>query len=244
LASGTAPNYTAQCLAAKDAGVNALNNGDIDAVFERVATDCARQGYHPVYLSSGNSFDSSMFSAAGIKDSSWYNSGNLPCWDKQAAVQPMNAAVNKYYPGLINKPAVWTGESTVSTWAAGLLMADAVKAGGLTATGTPSAAEITQGLESLKGDTLEGLAPSRRVNLTPFTAGSPSASRTAYRAWAMAATSLASLRQRHRTWHRAASGPYSALSQGATKVDSVLGLRRPKGSDGTDGPNTGCDLRH
>jgi branched-chain amino acid transport system substrate-binding protein len=157
--SETAPNYTAQCLAAQQAGVNALNNGDIDSVFERVATDCARQGYHPVYLSSGNSFESSMLSAPGIKDSSWYNSGNLPYWDNVPAVEAMNAAVNKYYPGLVDKPVVWAGESTVSTWAAGLLLADAVKAGGLTASDTPTAAEITQGLEALKGDTLDGLAP-------------------------------------------------------------------------------------
>jgi branched-chain amino acid transport system substrate-binding protein len=157
--SATAPNFTAQCVAAQQAGVNAINNGDIDQVFERVATDCARQGYHPVYLSSGNSYESSMLTAPGIKDSSWYNSGNLPLWVNNPQVQAMNAAVNKYYPGMVGKPNTWAGEATVSTWASGLLLADAVKAGGLTATDTPTAAEITRGLESLKGDTLDGLAP-------------------------------------------------------------------------------------
>jgi branched-chain amino acid transport system substrate-binding protein len=166
--SATAPNYTAQCVAAQQAGVQAINNGDIDSVFERVATDCARQGYHPVYLSSGNSYESSMLSAPGIKDDSWYNSGNLPLWASNPQVQAMNAAVNKYYPGQVGKPNTWAGESTVSTWASGLLLADAVKAGGLTATDTPTAAEITRGLEALKGDTLDGLAPP----LT-FAAGQP-----------------------------------------------------------------------
>jgi branched-chain amino acid transport system substrate-binding protein len=34
-----------------------------------------------------------------------------------------------------------------------------VKAGGLTPSGTPTAAEVVTGLHSLKGDTLQGTAP-------------------------------------------------------------------------------------
>jgi hypothetical protein len=91
--SATAPSYMAGCLAAQQAGVNAINNGDIDAVFERLATHCSHRGYHPVYRSSGNSHEPSMLTAAGIKDSSWYNSGNLPFWDITSAVLAMNATV-------------------------------------------------------------------------------------------------------------------------------------------------------
>ena len=48
-AASQSPNYTAQCLALKEAGV--------DAVFPIVsptqeADDCARQGYHPIYIGS------------------------------------------------------------------------------------------------------------------------------------------------------------------------------------------------
>ena len=79
----------------------------------------------------------------------------------------MNAAVEKYYPGLVENKTVWS-EAGVLSWTSGLLLDDAIKAGGLTATDTPSSAEVVKGLESLHGDTLQGMAPP----LT-FAAGQP-----------------------------------------------------------------------
>lgn len=167
--AATAPNYTAQCLAAQQAHVDGLLNGDADIVFERVASDCSRQGYHPIYISSGESFDPSMLTTEGIKQNSWYESNDLPFFvTTNPAIRAMDAAVNKYYPGLVNKPILWSGATSDEVWASGLLLMDAVKAGGLGSGATPSAAEIVKGLESLKGDTLQGLAPP----LT-FVAGQP-----------------------------------------------------------------------
>jgi branched-chain amino acid transport system substrate-binding protein len=167
--AATAPNYTAQCVAAQQAHVDGLLNGDADIVYERVATDCSRQGYHPTYISSGESFDPSMLTTPGVKDNSWYESNNLPFFDSSnPQIQAMDAAVNKYYPGLVNKPILWSGDTSSEVWASGLLLMDAVKAGGLGPSDTPSAAEIVKGLQSLKGDTLQGLAPP----LT-FVAGQP-----------------------------------------------------------------------
>jgi branched-chain amino acid transport system substrate-binding protein len=70
----------------------------------------------------------------------------------------MNAAVDKYYPGLRQNPNLW-GEFVVLSWPSGLLLEHAVKAGGLGPSDTPSPAEIIKGLQSLKGDTLDGWAP-------------------------------------------------------------------------------------
>jgi branched-chain amino acid transport system substrate-binding protein len=70
----------------------------------------------------------------------------------------MNAAINTYYPGLENNANVWSGSSPLA-WPSGVLLEDAVKAGGLGANDSPSAAEIVKGLESLKGDTLQGMSP-------------------------------------------------------------------------------------
>ena len=47
-----APNYTAQCLAAKESGATAMTVGDASSVVEHVVTDCAAQGYTPRQLSS------------------------------------------------------------------------------------------------------------------------------------------------------------------------------------------------
>jgi branched-chain amino acid transport system substrate-binding protein len=69
----------------------------------------------------------------------------------------MNAAVDKYEPGTRTNSA-W-GELASESWAAGLLFADAAKAGNLGANGsTPTSAELVQGLAALKGDTLDGFA--------------------------------------------------------------------------------------
>ncbi len=166
--SATAPNYTAQCVAAQQSHASAILNGDVDTVFKRVAADCSQQGYHPTYVSSGESYDVTMNSATGLKDDTWYESNDLPFFADNTAIKAMDAAVNKYYPGLVDKPNVWTGGGSDEIWASGVLLQDAVKSGGLRSTDTPTAGEIIQGLDSLKADTLEGLAPP----LT-FVAGQP-----------------------------------------------------------------------
>ncbi len=79
----------------------------------------------------------------------------------------MNTAVDKYYPGLRSDATSW-GESDVMAWVSGLLLEAGIRAGGLAASSTPTAAEVVQGLDSLKGDTLGGMAPP----LT-FAAGKP-----------------------------------------------------------------------
>lgn len=157
--SATAPNYTAQCVAAQQAHVDAILNGDVDPVFKRAAANCSQQGYHPIYISSGESYDVSMNTATGLAQNTWYESNDLPFWVKNPATEAMNAAVNKYYPGLVDKPTSWSGGTSVETWAAGVLLDDAVKAGGLQPGGTPTSAEITRGLSTVKNDTLGGLTP-------------------------------------------------------------------------------------
>jgi branched-chain amino acid transport system substrate-binding protein len=156
--SSTAPNYTAQCVAAKQAHVSGISIGSSSYVFERVAANCAQQGYRPIYISSGQGFSMLLTTAPGVKDNLWESYPALPFWANTPAVQAMNSAVDKYYPGLRNNANVWSEVSALS-WPSGLLLEDAVKAGGLGTSDAPTAAEITKGLTSLKGDTLDGWSP-------------------------------------------------------------------------------------
>jgi branched-chain amino acid transport system substrate-binding protein len=165
--SATSPNYTAQCLAAKQKNIKYMIVEDPSAIIARVATDCDRQGYDPTYVIGGGSFGPSFETTPGLKASTWSYWPNLPYWSNNPSVQAMSAAVEKYYPGLQKNPAIWSGTSPLS-WPSGILLEDAVKAGGLGPNDTPSAAEIVKGLQSLKGDTLEGWSPP----LT-FAAGKP-----------------------------------------------------------------------
>jgi branched-chain amino acid transport system substrate-binding protein len=153
----SAPNYTAQCVAAQQAHVTSIFIGDSPGILARVASDCAQQGYNPIWLEEGEGQSPQLFSGA-ISKNLWAEFNDIPFYANTPAVQAMNAAVDKYYPGLRTNPLTWNELASYS-WPSGILLEDAVKAGGLTASDTPSAAEIVKGLESLHGDTLQGMAP-------------------------------------------------------------------------------------
>ncbi len=166
--AATAPNYTAQCLAAQQAHASAIFIGDASVVIARIGQNCAQQNYYPTYITEGEGFANVLLTAPGISKNLWSEYSTIPFWDTSVpAVQTMNAAVDKYYPGIRNNNQTWSEEGAES-WAAGLLLRDAVKAGGLTASATPSASEIVTGLDSLKNDNLDGMAPP-----LSFTAGQP-----------------------------------------------------------------------
>ena len=59
---------------------------------------------------------------------------NLPYFANTPAVQAMNAAFDKYYPGM--RKSNFYQESYLAIWASGLLFGDAAKAGGLGANGS------------------------------------------------------------------------------------------------------------
>lgn len=167
LVSATAPNYTAQCLAAKEAGVEALALDLEDTTAQAFATNCGTQGYAPIYLEPDASWKPSEDSSAFGKNA-WVNFTSLPYFANTPAVQTMNAALDKYYPGLRQKTeSIWNEEAT-GGWIAGLLIRDALKNSGVGHSATVTAAAMTRGLDSIKNDTLDGWAPP----LT-FTAGQP-----------------------------------------------------------------------
>jgi branched-chain amino acid transport system substrate-binding protein len=157
--SATAPSYTAQCVAAQQAHITALFVADIAVVAAKVAQDCSQQGYHPVYVLDGEDLTGSFATTAGLKDNLVGPSPNVPFYASTPAVTAMNAALDKYYPGLRENTAVYN-EFSMGSWVAGLLFQAAAKAGGVGANGTtPTAAQVIKGLTSLKGETLDGMAP-------------------------------------------------------------------------------------
>jgi branched-chain amino acid transport system substrate-binding protein len=162
-AASTAPNYTAQCLAAKQAGVQALVLLYAPAVAKTIAASCSQQNYNPTYVMEGGAISIKAFAPlAGIGQDLVGPFQEVPSFSTMPAIAQMNAAVNKAYPTLEGNIDAWT-ELGTSAWASGLLLEDAVKAGG-----GVSSADLVNGLNSLKSDTLGGIAPP----LT-FSAGQP-----------------------------------------------------------------------
>jgi branched-chain amino acid transport system substrate-binding protein len=165
--SFTAPNYTAPCLAAKDAHANGLYIADAASVMLRIASDCTRQNYTPNYVIDGEVFGLNLASDPGTGKNLWADFPDLPFFANTPAVQAFNTAMDKYFPGERENTSRMTQDPFMA-WVSGQLLVEAIKGGGLTATDTPSAAEVKAGLESLKGDTVGGLTPP----LT-FAAGQP-----------------------------------------------------------------------
>jgi branched-chain amino acid transport system substrate-binding protein len=165
--SATAPNYTAQCVAAKQQKVSSVFVGDAGLIIARFASDCATQGYKPIYLTEGDGFSTVESNTNGLKDNMWSPFPAIPFFDNTPAVQEANAAIDKYFPGVRTNPDLWL-QNNFMAWISGKLLEAGIKAGGLTPTDTPSASEVVKGLNTLKGETLGGLT----VPLT-FTAGQP-----------------------------------------------------------------------
>jgi branched-chain amino acid transport system substrate-binding protein len=118
-------------------------------------------------VSEGTGFGLAQARSPGLEKNLWSEYSDLPFWVKSPATHKMNAALDKYYPGLRTNDQIFS-QTSANAWPAGLLVGAGIRAGNLTASGTPSPAEITGGLESLHGDTLGGIAPP----LT-FAAGQP-----------------------------------------------------------------------
>jgi branched-chain amino acid transport system substrate-binding protein len=165
--SATAPNYTAQCVAAQQAHITALFLADITAVDAKVAQDCTQQGYHPIYVVDGQVISQSFATTPGLEEDLIGPSPNVPFYASTPEITAMDAAIDKYYPGLRSNTDF--NEYSMGSWPSGLLFQAAAAAGGLGANGsTPTSAQLTAGLDAIKGNTLDGMAPA----LT-FTPGQP-----------------------------------------------------------------------
>jgi branched-chain amino acid transport system substrate-binding protein len=158
--SQTSPNYTAQCLAAQQAGTNSMV---IDALVVKVADDCAQQGYHPQWIESEGTLDQQLRTdpnysgvLADVAYAPWF-------LDNTPALQQFHAAVGN----LVNTSTV--PYQVIGTWTGAKLFEAAAQAGVTASDTSPTSADIYKGLYSLNGTTLGGLSASPES----FTPGKP-----------------------------------------------------------------------
>lgn len=162
--SVSAPNYTAACLAAQEAGVTAIFAAVGLPTVSRLASDCAQQGYHPTFLSTGaeviNDFATSSATVQGIAPTFPFTDDSVP------ATKAFQDAINQYFPGQAKSADF--GTTQAEEWASGQLFAAAAKAAHLG--NNPTAAEVKNGLYDLHDETLGGL-----VAPLTYTPGKPTA---------------------------------------------------------------------
>ena len=159
-------DFTGQCLAARNAGVEMLDVAADGATQGRVATSCAQQGYKPVFLAGSASVGAETADNPALDGLLAYVTG-FP-WTSSAtpAEQEYQKALREYAPGLRSSPA------TTSAWSSGKLLEAAVgKLGAQASQGPLTSALIQQGLWQLKGETLGGLVAGKLT----FTKGKPAA---------------------------------------------------------------------
>jgi branched-chain amino acid transport system substrate-binding protein len=150
----TQPDFTSNCLAAQQAGANLIYFAGDGNSLERMANDCAAQGYKPVYVGDSIAITAGLASdanlnglVAGQTDFPWVDSYT----PAQATYQ---LAVKEYDPGLAGSA------TTAAEWTAGMLAVAA--SSDLTA--TPTSAEFFKGLWTIKNNDLGGLAPPLTFN--------------------------------------------------------------------------------
>lgn len=144
------PDYTAECLQARNAGATAVvpiteNNSAV-----RFAKSCARQNYRPMWLLPTASFATAQVpefeGATGIFSGfPWFLTGGSPALDEYGA------ALRAYAPHLLKE----SSDFASAGWTAGKLFE--LAAGDVS--DTPTSAEILEGLWRVRNETLGGLMP-------------------------------------------------------------------------------------
>ena len=162
--SAFASNFTAQCLAAKAAGVDVLTSATDSLTATRVASDCAAQGYHPGWVGNDGSVTQAWLKTPAL-NGVLTGQPVFPYGDTSTqAEKDFRAAIQQYAPGIVGSSSF--SENDAEDWTGGQLFVAAAKAANMG--DNPTSAQVLQGLYALHGETLDGLVPP----LT-YTAGQP-----------------------------------------------------------------------
>jgi len=156
--SSSAPNYTAQCLAAKQAGIQVISTATAPVVAEHIASDCATQNYHPYFIALDGAVASAFATAPGLGSKFIGAEPDIPFFvTNTPATEAYQKALKKYEPGVLTAPTY--SESEVQLWLSGQLILAAAKAGKVSTNGSAGAKQLVKGLYSLHGETLGGMSP-------------------------------------------------------------------------------------
>lgn len=148
--ASTATNYTAQCLAFKNKGVDgiALNVGIDTGV--RFMGDCIQQGYNGVFSAMNSAFDQQKINGVtGAKIAG--STQGFPWWANNPQVAAYRDAMKKYQPD-----AVWQGGQSTSTWTTLELFKKALEN---TKPAQVNRDTVLDAMYSIKNETLGGLLP-------------------------------------------------------------------------------------
>lgn len=148
--SASTPNFTAVCLAAKHAGVDALAIVSASPQEnQRIFDNCATQSYNPIALNNGSTFGPSASNDSKIPVQ-WTFTPTLSASVESTATEPFRAAMGSYLA------SASAPQNLMNSWVGLEVIGAAARAG--VRSGTPAtAAAMYDGLYSLKDFTAGGL---------------------------------------------------------------------------------------
>jgi branched-chain amino acid transport system substrate-binding protein len=173
LSSRTQVSYTAECLAAKNAGADAVASFVNNTVLSR---DCGRQDYHPLYINSLLLPEPGVVAISPELERTVGASAQWPCYlaESPGPVKEYLAAMKKYGHGEWNPGG--SGFDQVAdvpcvAWVGGVAFAKAIQNLGVTADAVVSSEDVIRGLSMFQDETLGGIAP--KVTLSDGTKPNP-----------------------------------------------------------------------
>jgi branched-chain amino acid transport system substrate-binding protein len=159
LASQTQASYTAECLAAKNAGATAVANYTNSVVMAR---DCARQNYNPDWINAGGP-NLSIIKQQPALGKTVGSAEQWNCFDQSIdlpAAKDLRAAQKRYHPNWL--PGGKDQDLALGgcgQWASGVMFAKAITNANVAASATATSEDVIKGLSMFNKETLGGIAP-------------------------------------------------------------------------------------
>jgi branched-chain amino acid transport system substrate-binding protein len=142
------PDFTAECIDARRAGVEIMSVvADVGTV-GRVVSSCDRQNFHPQYIQGSGTMDAHLATLDGMSDA-LVQLNDFPWTVDGAAVQQFRDAYKTYAPDEPLTPNASQG------WASAIVFQHAAEQ----VTAHPTSAQILNGLWSMDNETFGGLTP-------------------------------------------------------------------------------------
>jgi branched-chain amino acid transport system substrate-binding protein len=153
--SATAPNYTAPCLAMKDAGADALFPAAGGETVQRVVASCKQQGWNPQIIGQATTATQDQLSDPNLQGA--LNSGPAanPYDDSLPAVKEMRDALDAQQDGFTDS-SDFAYSGVILPWTGGVLFQEAGKVGKLGPDSTSD--DVKKAIYKLKQTTLDDLS--------------------------------------------------------------------------------------
>jgi branched-chain amino acid transport system substrate-binding protein len=158
--SSTAPSYTASCVQLQQQKVDFAQLNFTSSAAVKFVQDCQAQGYNPAWGAAGQAIGPQYLA---LKNFTAYGPAQgFPTSANAPAVANYISIMEKYAKG-----SDWRQGTATATWDG--LQAVAKALSGMSASSSPTAADVLNGLYGFKNQTLDGLVP----NPLNFTKGKP-----------------------------------------------------------------------